>query len=215
VKHELTPELQRYAQLVTAGPHGLLSTNDLARIDEHIVDALTGLAELEGCTSLVDIGTGGGLPGIPLAISMPNAAIHLVESVGWKTNFLAESVTALHISDRVTVHNARAEDIVDVIGRESLDAAVARAVAAPAVIAEYLAPFVRVGGKLLAWSTATSALEAEQLGVIEQLGLAAPIVVSAASLLRADGVLIAWNKVAATADRYPRRAGVAKRKPFT
>jgi len=134
---------------------------------------------------------------------------------GGRPIFSQRALTALHISDRVTVHNARAEDIVDVIGRESLDAAVARAVAAPAVIAEYLAPFVRVGGKLLAWSTATSALEAEQLGVIEQLGLAAPIVVSAASLLRADGVLIAWNKVAATADRYPRRAGVAKRKPFT
>ena len=216
MKHEqeLASLLQAYARQVTRGPHGLLSTNDLARIDDHVCDALTGLEELAGALSIVDVGTGGGLPGIPLALAIPESQVHLVESVGWKTTFLAECVTALHIAARVAVHTARAEDIVGEIGRETLDAAVARAVATPAVIAEYLTPFVRVGGKLLAWSTTTLAADIRELGSLDQLGLDTPRVVSASSPLRADGVLIAWDKVAPAAERFPRRAGVAKRKPL-
>jgi len=210
------PQLAEYVAQVRSGPHGLFSRGDLERLDAHALDGAAGAQALaeRGVTSFVDIGSGGGVPGIPLAIALPGVHAHLVESQGWKCEFLLTCVRALELESRVTVHALRAEDAVSIIGRESLDAGVARAVAAPAIVGEYLAPFVRVGGVLMLWSTQAQADELDPEPARRRLGLGDPEVLPVKSPLRDSAVLIAWPKIAPCDEAIPRRNGVAARKPL-
>jgi 16S rRNA (guanine527-N7)-methyltransferase len=204
-----------YAALVRSGPNGLFSRGDLGRLEDHVEDGIGGadlLREL-GATSIVDVGSGGGVPGIQLAIELPDAAVHLVESQGWKAEFLRTCARALDLELRVMVHALRAEEAVAELGRELLDAGTARALAAPLVVAEYLSPLVRVGGSLVLWTTLEQSHDA-QVAANELLGLGDPRVHAAPSPLRADGAHIVWPKVAACTDRVPRRVGVAARRPL-
>ena len=207
-----------FADIVRAGPHGLLSRGDLERIDAHIQDALVAhdvLTELQP-TTLVDVGTGGGLPGIPLALAFPLLHVHLVESLGWKCEFLLEAVQRLGIADRVQVHQLRAESAITEIERESCDVGVCRALASPSVALEYLSPLVRVGGSLILWTTAER-LERDPVPAraAELLGIGStPSIHSAPSPLRDAGVLAVWERVASCSTRVPRRVGVASRKPL-
>ena len=212
----MKPLLASYVAAVRNGPHGLFSRGDLERLEEHALDGATGapvLAE-RGVRSFVDIGSGGGVPGLPLAAELPDVVAHLVESQGWKCDFLRSCAHDLGLDSNVKVHHARAEEAVDEIGRETLDAGVARAVAAPTVVAEYLSPFVRVGGLLLLWSTTTQAAELDPAVGQRRLGLGTPEVIPVASPLRDSAVFIAWPKVAECDTTIPRRTGVAARKPL-
>ncbi|MCB0877848.1 MAG: class I SAM-dependent methyltransferase [Thermoleophilia bacterium] len=206
---------ERYVELVRTGPSGLFSRGDLDRLDAHVEDGIVGaplLAE-RGVRSLVDVGSGGGIPAIPLAVELADTTVHLVESQRWKAEFLLTCARALDLESRVRVHPCRAEEAVTAIGRELCDAGTARALAAPIVVAEYLAPLVRVGGLLLLWVTAAQA-ELPQVAANELLGLGAPVLHPAPTRLRSDGVLLEWPKVAECAPRIPRRVGVAARRPL-
>ncbi|MCW2960217.1 MAG: rRNA methyltransferase [Thermoleophilia bacterium] len=211
----MKPLLDRYVAEVRSGPNGLFSRGDLERLELHAADGAAGAPILSGLgvASLVDIGSGGGVPGIPLAIEMPDAQVHLVESQQWKAEFLLTCARALDLESRVTVHGVRAEEAVAAIGRETLDAGVCRAVADPRITCEYLAPLVRVGGHLALWATREQAAEHVPLVPTELLGLAAePELVPAPSELRSSGILIVWAKVAPCVEKVPRRPGVAQRK---
>jgi 16S rRNA (guanine527-N7)-methyltransferase len=210
------PLLTQYVAQVRNGPHGLFSRGDLDRLEAHAADGAAGADELQrrGVTSLVDIGSGGGVPGLPLAIELGECHVHLVESQGWKCEFLLACARALDLESRVTVHALRAEEAVVAIGRESLDAGVARAVAAPAIVAEYLSPFVRVGGVLMMWSTQAQAAELDPEPGRRRLGLGEVEVIEVDSPLRDSAVLIAWSKVGTCDAAIPRRNGVAARKPL-
>jgi 16S rRNA (guanine527-N7)-methyltransferase len=167
---------------------------------------------------VVDVGSGGGFPAIPLAISCPGLILHLVESVGWKVDFLNDTAAKLDINKRVTAHHARAEDVVPSLGREVFDVGTARAVANPAVVAEYLAPLVRVGGLLALWTTSAACVEfltpTGQEAIATPLGLGEPELVTVSSPLRDDAVIIRWPKISSTDLRFPRRAGSARRGPL-
>lgn len=211
----MKPLHARYIELVRAGPNGLFSRGDLARLAEHVDDGIAGselLARL-GATSIVDVGSGGGVPGIQLAIELPDAAVHLVESQQWKGDFLLTCAHELDLDSRLSIHAVRAEDAPEAVGREALDAGTARALAAPLVVAEYLSPLVRVGGHLVLWSTSTQAAD-PSVAPHELLGLGDPSVVATPTALRSDGVRIIWPKVAPCSGRVPRRVGVAARKPL-
>lgn len=203
-------------RLVRDGPPGLFSRGDLSRLEDHVEDGMRGVAILAelAAASIVDVGSGGGVPGIPVAVGLPRAQVHLVESQAWKAAFLRECIAELDLESRVTVHPGRAEQLVAVLGREQLDAGIARAVAAPAVVAEYLAPLVRVGGHLLLWSTREHAQGLEAWPGAELLGLDEPRVVPAPTPLRDNGALIVWPRRHACSDRVPRRPGVAARRPL-
>ncbi|MCW2928171.1 MAG: rRNA ((527)-N(7))-methyltransferase RsmG [Thermoleophilia bacterium] len=205
----------QYIELVRSGPNGLFSKGDLARLEAHVADGITGAAILRelGASSVVDAGSGGGVPGIPVAVELPHAIVHLVESQGWKADFLRTCAHALDLESRLSVHALRAEEAPAAIGRELLDVGIARALASPLVVAEYLSPLIRVGGHLALWSTVEQAADPLVAGS-EILGLAEPRVEPAPSELRADGVVIVWPKVAPCADRVPRRVGVAARRPL-
>lgn len=205
----------RFIELVQAGPSGLFSRGDMSRLADHVADGCAGaplIAELDA-RRIVDIGSGGGIPGFPLSIELPAAELHLVESQGWKAEFLRACARALDLESRVTVHAIRAEGAVAAIGRESCDVGTARALAAPLVVAEYLAPLVRVGGHLVLWSTTSQAADST-VAPHDLLGLGVPRVQDTPSALRGDGVLIVWPKVAACTNRVPRRTGVAARRPL-
>ncbi len=211
----MKPLHAQYIDLVRAGPNGLFSRGDLARLSEHVEDGIAGcelLASLK-VTSVVDVGSGGGVPGVQLAIELPDTVVHLVESQQRKSEFLLTCARALDLESRLSIHAVRAEEAHMTVGRELLDAGTARALAAPLVVAEYLSPLVRVGGHLVLWSTRA---QAQDPAVTEQqlLGLGEPSIVATPTSLRADGVRIVWPKVAPCTERVPRRVGVAARKPL-
>ena len=111
----------------------------------HLLDslALTGLAGLEGRT-VVDVGTGAGFPGVPLAIARPSARVTLLDSLGKRVDFLRESCRTLGLDNVECVHG-RAEEFAGE-RRETFDLAVSRAVAALPVLCELCLPLVKVGG---------------------------------------------------------------------
>jgi 16S rRNA (guanine527-N7)-methyltransferase len=206
---------EQYIHLVQSGPNGLFSKADLGRLQAHVDDGIAGARVVAALnpTTVVDIGSGGGVPGIPVAIELPDVSMYLVESQAWKADFLRTCAHALNLDSRVKVHALRVEEAVAEIGRESIDVGTARAVAAPLVVAEYLAPLVRVGGHLALWSTEAQAADAS-VAPHELLGLGAPTIEPAPSPLRADGVIIVWPRTAPCSDRVPRRTGVASRRPL-
>lgn len=124
---------------------------------DHLVDSLAGVAVLRQGPSerILDLGSGGGLPGIPLAIAMPEVTALLVESIGKKARFLrsaVESARAGGLGERISVAAERAEDLaVPGRERESWDVVTVRAVGALPELIELAFPLLRVGGRLVAW----------------------------------------------------------------
>ncbi|MGF1634992.1 MAG: 16S rRNA (guanine(527)-N(7))-methyltransferase RsmG [Phycisphaerae bacterium] len=115
----------------------------------HVADALTLLRHLPvAAQSLVDVGTGGGVPGIPLAVARPDVAVTLVDATGKKCDFLRHAAAELGLNN-VTVVHGRAETLGHGPLRASFDVAVARAVAHTAFLAEWLLPLVKPNGRAL------------------------------------------------------------------
>ena len=200
--------LDALARLIMSWP-GLVSrpAGDL------IEDCLVLLDHLGEARRVVDVGSGGGLPGLPLKIMRPELEMTLVEADRNKAAFLVSACAQLGLAG-VEVVDRRAEEVGrDPRHREAFDAAVARAVAPMPVLAELCLPLVRVGGRLLAQKT-----ESEDISVaaraIHILGGAAPIVSRAPSQARQGGTVVRVDKVRPTPDAYPRRAGVPARKPL-
>lgn len=212
----MKPLHDQYAQLVRSGPNGLFSAGDLSRIEAHAEDGVAGADLIRGlgASSIVDIGSGGGVPGIQLAIELDHATVHLVESQGWKADFLRTCARALGLESRLRVWAERVEEVPQLIGRECVDVGVARAVAAPGVVAEYLAPLIRPGGHLVLWSTAAQAADLDPTPGQRRLGLGEPSVVPSSSPLRDQGVFLVWPKPGSCDADIPRRTGVAARRPL-
>jgi 16S rRNA (guanine527-N7)-methyltransferase len=177
---------------------------------DHLLDSLSAVPLLRewGVERILDLGSGGGLPGIPLAIAFPESHVLLVESVGKKAGFLRTAVAADvagGMRGRVAVAAARAEDLaVPERGRAQWDVVTVRAVASLAELIELSFPLLRVGGRLVAWKrepmdaeVATARNAARALGgeidvhevPIEQF---------------ADRRLVVVEKTRATPRRYPR-----------
>jgi 16S rRNA (guanine527-N7)-methyltransferase len=201
-------KLLELARLISEWP-GLVSgpAGDL------IADSLVLLEHLGEAAKVVDVGSGGGLPGLPLKIARPALSLTLVEADQAKAAFLVRACAALGLRE-VEVLARRAEDVGrDPLYRESFDAAVARALAPMPVLAELCLPLVRVGGRLLAQKTAREDLE-RAANAIETLGGALNRVVAAPSDARRAGTVVIVDKLRPTPATYPRRPGVPTRKPL-
>jgi 16S rRNA (guanine527-N7)-methyltransferase len=201
-------KLQELARLISEWP-GLVS----GPAGELVADSLVLLDHLGEAEKLVDIGSGGGLPGLPLKIMLPGLKITLVEADQAKAAFLVRACAELGLND-VEVLARRAEDVGrDPLYRESFDVAVARALAPMPVLVELCLPLVRVGGRLLAQKT-----ESEDVGgagrAIDALGGALGSVVAAPSAARRGGTVVIVDKVRPTPQAYPRRPGVPARRPL-
>ncbi len=171
-------------------------------------------------TSLIDVGSGAGFPGIPLKILYPELKVTLLDSLQKRVNFLSEVIEALQLKDIRAVH-ARAEDGARQENlRERFDLVVSRAVAGLPVLAEYCLPYVRVGGSFLAYKGSGAEEETEAAkGAVKRLG-GEIAELTGFELPGADGEklgrsLIRIAKTAATPKKYPRKAGTAAKTPLT
>lgn len=182
----------------------------------HFLDSLSLAPYLgEQPDSLVDLGSGGGFPGIPLKLLYPDMRLTLVESVAKKTQFLRHLVGCLGLS-QVRVLTARAEEVGRDPGERERHAVVtARAVAELPVLIEYGLPLLRVGGRLLAPKGVGAAAEvATAARAIELLG-AELSAVEPVDLPGLDArAIVVLTKIAPTDPRYPRAVGVPARRPL-
>jgi 16S rRNA (guanine527-N7)-methyltransferase len=204
----LDSRLAELARLIEAWP-GLVSAPPAELID----DSLVLLDFLGDARRLVDVGSGGGLPGLPLKLARPDLHLTLVESDQRKAAFLLQAAARLRLSDVEVVGRPAEEVGHDLRYRESFDVSVARALAPMPVLVELCLPLVRVGGRLLAQKTeredASRATHA-----IEVLGGSLDSVVAARSVVRSAGTVVIVRKVAATPREFPRRPGVPRRRPL-
>lgn len=177
-----------------------------------ILDCLYSAPFFDGCRSVIDVGTGGGIPGIVLAIVMPQTRFVLVDSIAKKTKIVERIAHELGCSN-VQVVNARSEEYA-VSARESFDAAVARAVASAPILAEYLSPFVRVGGRAVASKGGGAEGELDvPRGSWARLGLSDPQLNKYVRDGR-DFFAVVWEKTAACPAAFPRRPGEAAKRPW-
>ncbi|WP_438872928.1 16S rRNA (guanine(527)-N(7))-methyltransferase RsmG [Paractinoplanes hotanensis] len=168
-----------YARLlVTDGVvRGLIGPREAPRIwERHLVNCAVLSEIIPIGASVVDVGSGAGLPGIVLAVARPDLQMTLVEPLARRTAFLSEAVTALGLDATVTVVRGRAEDVVD--GPPAgADVVTARAVAPLDRLAGWCLPLAKVGGRLLALKGATAAEEAaEHRDAVAALGGGEPVV---------------------------------------
>jgi 16S rRNA (guanine527-N7)-methyltransferase len=178
-----------------------------------IEDCLVLLDHLGEARTVVDVGSGGGLPGLPLKISRPELELTLVEADESKAAFLVQACARLELA-HTDVVAARAEEAGrDPHHRERDDVAVARAVAPMPVLVELCLPLVRVGGRLLAQKTGRDEI-ARASRAIEALGGSLRSVLPARSGIRDAGIVVIVDKVMPTPSAYPRRPGVPSRKPL-
>ena len=187
-----------------------------AAVDRHVADSLSGL-ELDAVRAalrVADIGSGAGWPGLALAVALPGASVALVESASRHCRYLTRAVEVAGL-ENVSVVHARAEEWGEGIGAHDL--VTARALAALPVLCEYAAPLLAAGGWLVAWKGAVDPAElADGRAAAEVLGLepAEPRRVVPYAGAR-DHTLHAFRKIAPTPDRFPRRAGIATKRPLS
>ena len=180
---------------------------------ELIDDSLVLLPFLGDASRLVDVGSGGGLPGLPLKLRRPDLQVTLIESDQDKAAFLVQAARRLRLSGVEVVNRSAEEAGQDARYREAFDMAVARALAPMPVLAELCLPLVRVGGRLLAQKTEREDIGAARVA-IDLLGGILEAVSTAPSELRSEGTIVVVRKVAPTPAMYPRRPGLPRRKPL-
>jgi 16S rRNA (guanine527-N7)-methyltransferase len=183
--------------------------------ERHVADSLVALEldAVRGARRIADLGSGAGWPGLALAAALPEAEVRLVESAARHCRYLERAVAASGLANVSVVH-ARAEAWPE--GVEAHDLVTARALAALNVVCEYAAPLLIVGGTLVAWKgevgpeeAADGAAAAEELGL--ELVEVRPVQPFPAARGRRLHVL---RKAAPTPERFPRRPGMAAKRPI-
>jgi 16S rRNA (guanine527-N7)-methyltransferase len=218
-----TDRFSRLLDALAAAPDPHTTVSDpKAAVDAHVADSLSGLevAGLRAATRVADIGAGAGFPGLVLAIALPAARVDLIESAGRKAAVIDRLVQAAEVGNARAVV-ARAEVWARTApalggGREAYDAVTARAVAPLAVLVEYAAPLLRLSGVLVAWKGARDvAEEGLSRGAAEEVGLALDDVLRVEPFAGArNRHLHVYRKVAPTPERFPRRPGMAAKRPL-
>ena len=178
----------------------------------HLLDSLSILAvkDLKG-KRMVDVGCGAGFPGVPVKIACPEVELTLLDSLGKRMNWLETILPTLGVEAKCVT--ARAEEAVAAV-RETYDIATSRAVARLNILLELTAPFVKVGGFVLAMKGTAAMEELEEAkNAIKRLGLT----VEKVEQFPADGTahtVIVLRKVAHTPPQYPRRYAKIKQSPL-
>jgi len=226
VRHDLDPaqgaRLCRFLAVLADNPHAPTSVRDpAAAVDVHLADSLAGLPVLDEVLCggapprAVDIGSGAGLPGIPLAVARAGVHFDLTEATGRKCQFLVETVQAVEVHN-AEVRCARVEELPGQGLRETHGVAVARAVAPLATLVEYAAPLLVQGGTLIAWKGRRDRAEEEAgASAARQVGLEPAHVQPVRPYEESrNRHLYLYQKVRPCPARFPRRAGTARRRPL-
>ncbi|MFN8454446.1 MAG: 16S rRNA (guanine(527)-N(7))-methyltransferase RsmG [Anaerolineae bacterium] len=188
-------------------------------VTKHFLDSLSvypALQDLPPTVSLIDVGSGAGFPGIPLKIALPQLRVTLLEATGKKTAFLQHLIQSLNLTG-ASVVTARAEEAgQQPQQRERYEVAIARAVAGLPVLAEYMLPLVKVGGRVIVQKGQDPADEVKQAASALRIlgGKVAQVLPVTVPGLDAQRHLIVIQKIKATPKAYPRRPGVPAKKPL-
>ena len=185
---------------------------------KHIIDSLTAYdaALFDGARTLIDVGTGAGLPGIPLAVYAPHLTVTLLDALNKRVRFLTEVTASMGLQNVRCIH-ARAEEAARTPEhRAAYDIVVSRAVARLPILLEYTLPFVRVGGTLLALKGRAYAEEQKEARrAAEVLGggriTARPVHLPGLDDVRA---ILTVTKERQTPAAYPRSGGAPTRRPL-
>jgi 16S rRNA (guanine527-N7)-methyltransferase len=185
--------------------------------DVHIADSLSGLEiqSLVSANRIADLGSGAGLPGLPLAACLPSSRVDLIESVGRKCEFLHGAIERMGLAN-ATVVCERSEDWAAGEGREGYEAVTARAVGSLATVAELASPLLAEGGVLAVWRGARSSEEeAEVAGAAERLAIEAIEIRSVRPYEGSrDRHIHLLRKNGPTPNELPRRPGLAAKRRF-
>ncbi|MBO4235117.1 MAG: 16S rRNA (guanine(527)-N(7))-methyltransferase RsmG [Firmicutes bacterium] len=184
-------------------------------VEKHYIDSLAALkvAEFQDAERIMDLGTGGGFPGVPLAIMRPEKEFILADSIAKRLKIIDKLTMALEISNIETLHG-RAEDLAHKEEyRETFDLVVSRAVAEMKVLAEYALPFVKVGGAMIAYKTEGEKLD-EEITAAERAIKVLGGRPSRTKKGAGDHVLVIIEKVKKTPPKYPRKAGTPRKEPL-
>lgn len=183
-------------------------------IDRNYIDSLAPLSCLRGAETCVDVGSGAGFPGVPLAIFLPDTHFVLMDSLSKRVGFLSDVIAALSLNAEAVC--LRAEEAGRGAYREAFDAAVARAVAPLNVLCELMLPLVRVGGRVLALKGpgASAELEAAQTALETLGGRCLEVAEARVAGRNWAHTLAVLEKTAPTPEKYPRRVGIPEKRPL-
>lgn len=212
--HDARGQLVALLDLVAADPLAPTALREPGEIaQDHFADSLVALelAALHEAKAIADIGAGAGFPGLPLAVALPGAEVGLIESSSRKCAFLERAVAICRIGNARVLH-ARVEEV----HQTRFDVVTARALAPLAVVAEYAAPLLRIGGTFVAWRGRREP-DAERVAkkAADELGLEVLEPVHARPYSTAENrYLHLMTKIEETPARFPRRPGVARKRPL-
>ena len=179
--------------------------------EKHFRDSLEGARLIPQSTRLLDVGSGGGFPAIPLSIVRDDLSVTMIDSTGKKVDFLNNACSTLSLNAKAL--HVRAEEYALSDARESYDVVTARAVASLPTLLEYCLPFVKVGGIFIAYKTDSEELATSKIALSTLGGKIKEIIPY--SLLGGDKrTLFVFEKVANTPPKYPRGQGKPRQKPL-
>jgi len=197
---------------------GFLGPREQERLWERHLDDAFGLAAIQRPQAgehWADLGSGAGLPGLPLAVAHPATTFTLIDAQRRRLDWVAATAAELHLTNVEVVH-ARLEDYGRGPARESFDVATARALGALPVVAELGLPLLRIAGQLLIPRGQPGTNELEQAAAAcKQLGGRIDgVIPNPTSPIDQVGFVVIMAKIAATSPRFPRRSGVPARNPL-
>lgn len=193
-------------------------TEDEAIIKKHFIDCIKAfkLDEFKNAKSIIDVGTGAGFPGIPLAIMNEDTNVTLLDSLNKRINFLNVVVNKLGLKNVTTIHSRAEDGARNNILREKFDIATSRAVANMSVLTELCIPYVKVGGNFIALKGPSIESELDNsFNAIKILGAKLIDVIEVEvedTDLKHNLVLV--KKIKSTPNSYPRKAGTINKKPI-
>jgi len=210
--------ITRVLELLEAERASVSSVTDPQRAWRvHVADSLTGLdfPQLREASRIADIGSGAGFPGLVLAVALPSAQVDLIESVGRKCDFIQRAIDAGGIAN-ARVINARSEDLAAGEGREAYAVVTARAVGRLSTLAELASPLLAADGVLVAWKGKRDAEEEAQLAAAaERLAMRPEEIRHVGPFAGSEHRhLHLIRKAGPTPRNLPRRAGMAKKRPY-
>ena len=215
--HQASLLLLYYERLVETNK--VMNLTAVTEFDEvvrkHFADSLSLIKymPLTSGTRMIDVGTGAGFPGLPLAIVCPDVRVTLMDSLNKRIRFLEGLIDEMKLENVMAVH-ARAEELAfDQAYRESFDLAVSRAVANMSTLLEYTLPFVKKGGRFAAYKSLKGEDELEAAKKALYLLGGKTDKVETFDLFGMERSLIIIKKTAVTPRTYPRKAGTPAKKP--
>ena len=184
----------------------------------HVLDSLSAVPWLRARSPdrILDLGSGGGFPGLPIAAALPGASVTLLEPIGKKAAFLRTAVDATGLADRVAVVTGRAEELAaEPTGRGTWSVVTARAVASAADLAELAFPLLEPGGVLIAWKRGDLGAELTAARrAVDALGGGALDVHDVAIVGLAGHRLVTISRTGQVPDAYPRDPATRRRRPW-